>query len=171
MEDNEKATALDGVKETAEGTVVNTEENIANQEKQEQEAVNPMQEFLSKPENREKARGDAFQLWTIVSQNSPIEKAAHMQFSRTQVVHRTTLSHKKAFAVLQLLSMFGYVKPVNKTDFKFTFEKEEQITYMKQTLSALTRAMNNDWQRFAAICDDKEMVEQTKSDIINAIFG
>lgn len=170
MEENVKTNGSTEENTSMEVNIPENEKSAANSEKTDKAPTNSIDEFLKDENNKKKAQQDAFQLWAILTKNSPMDKAPFLEFTRTQVVHKTNLSHKKASVALSLLHMFGYIQPTNKVSFKFVFEKQDQTEYLQQSIRALYGVIKNDWQKFTAKCEP-EQVEEMKQEIINAIFN
>lgn len=65
---------------------------------------------------------------------------AQRTFTRTEVVKKTTLSHRKALDLLETLQTFGYVDimDANKTKFCFTFNADDRAAVHKAKIIQLT---------------------------------
>lgn len=82
-----------------------------------------LEEFLSNEDNRKNAEEKALTLWGIVTNNADLGLSKERVFTKTEVVRKTTLSHKKLNELIELLSLFGFVKVLEKTKFKFEFNE------------------------------------------------
>lgn len=82
-----------------------------------------LEEFLSNEDNRKNAEEKALTLWGIVTNNADLGLSKERVFTKTEVVKKTTLSHKKLNELIELLSLFGFVKVLEKTKFKFEFNE------------------------------------------------
>ena len=82
-----------------------------------------LEEFLSNEDNRKNAEEKALTLWGIVTNNADLGLSKERVFTKTEVVRKTTRSHKKLNELIELLSLFGFVKVLEKTKFKFEFNE------------------------------------------------
>ena len=82
-----------------------------------------MEEFLSNEDNKKNAEEKALTLWGIVTNNADLGLSDEKVFTKTEVVKKTTLSHKRLNELIELLSLFGFVKVLEKTKFKFEFNE------------------------------------------------
>lgn len=83
-----------------------------------------MEEFLSSEDNKKNAEEKALTLWGIVTNNADLGLSKERVFTRTEVVKKTTLSHKQLNKLIELLSLFGFVKVLEKAKFKFEFSED-----------------------------------------------
>lgn len=127
-------------------------------------------DFLNNTSNRLHAEDQCVKLWMILTGGKPIEEVDDVVFTRTEVVRKTNLTHKKAEQVLQLLRAFGmleYTKGIH--EFKLHFNPKRQHQTIQTEIISMCQAMNNDILRFkASIESDKKMTEKEKSEIYEA---
>lgn len=127
-------------------------------------------DFLNNTSNRLHAEDQCVKLWMILTGGKPIEGADDIVFTRTEVVKKTNLTHKKAEQVLQLLRAFGmleYTKGIH--EFKLHFNPKRQHQTIQTEIISMCQVMNNDILRFkASIESDKKMTEKEKSEIYEA---
>lgn len=127
-------------------------------------------DFLNNASNRIHAEDQCVKLWMILTGGKPIEGVDDIIFTRTEVVRKTNLTHKKAEQVLQLLRAFGmleYTKGIH--EFKLHFNPKRQHQTIQTEIISMCQAMNNDILRFkASIESDKKMTEKEKSEIYEA---
>lgn len=127
-------------------------------------------DFLNNTSNRLHAEDQCVKLWMILTGGKPIEEVDDVVFTRTEVVKKTNLTHKKAEQVLQLLRAFGmleYTKGIH--EFKLHFNPKRQHQTIQTEIISMCQAMNNDILRFkASIESDKKMTEKEKSEIYEA---
>ena len=83
-----------------------------------------IEEFLSNEDNKKNAEEKALTLWGIVTNNADLGLSKERVFTRTEVVKKTTLSHKQLNKLIELLSLFGFVKVLEKAKFKFEFDDD-----------------------------------------------
>ena len=93
-----------------------------NDSKQNKERIT-LEEFLSNEDNRKNAEEKALTLWGIVTNNADLGLSDEKVFTKTEVVKKTTLSHKRLNELIELLSLFGFVKVLEKAKFKFEFNE------------------------------------------------
>lgn len=127
-------------------------------------------DFLNNTSNRLHAEDQCVKLWMILTGGKPIEEVDDVVFTRTEVVRKTNLTHKKAEQVLQLLRAFGmleYTKGIH--EFKLHFNPKRQHQTIQTEVISMCQAMNNDILRFkASIESDKKMTEKERSEIYEA---
>ena len=82
-----------------------------------------LEEFLSSEDNKKHAEEKALTLWGIVTNNADLSLSQERVFTKTEVVKKTTLSHKQLNELIELLSLFGFVKVLEKAKFKFEFSE------------------------------------------------
>lgn len=82
-----------------------------------------LEEFLSSEDNKKNAEEKALTLWGIVTNNADLELSKERVFTKTEVVKKTTLSHKQLNELIELLSLFGFVEVIEKIKFKFVFDE------------------------------------------------
>lgn len=105
------------------------------------EEVEAAKQYTEKDENRQQAFSKALELLRILCKDA-LEQAMLRQriFTRTEVVKKTTLSHRKALDLLETLQAFGYVDimDANKTKFCFTFNADDRAAVHKAKIIQLT---------------------------------
>lgn len=82
-----------------------------------------LEEFLSNEDNKKNAEEKALTLWGIVTNNADLGLSKERVFTKTEVVKKTTLSHKQLNELIELLSLFGFVEVLEKAKFKFEFSE------------------------------------------------
>ena len=93
------------------------------------EEVAATKQYTEQEENRKLAFSKALELLRILGLDDlEREMIAQRTFTRTEVVKKTTLSHRKALDLLETLQTFGYVAllDTNKTKFRFTFNADDR---------------------------------------------
>lgn len=78
---------------------------------------------------------------------------AQRTFTRTEVVKKTTLSHRKALDLLETLQTFGYVAllDTNKTKFRFTFNADDRAAVYKAKIIQLTTILGTAIEGYNAL--------------------
>lgn len=110
------------------------------------EEVAAAQKFTEQDENRKLAFTKALELLRILSKDQlEREMMAERPFTRTEVVKKTTLSHRTALELLETLSAFNYVKifDANKTKFCFTFSPDDRAVVYKAKIIQLAQLLGN----------------------------
>lgn len=110
------------------------------------EEVEAAKKFTEQDENRRLAFAKALELLRILGlDNLEREMIAQRQFTRTGVVKKTTLSHRKALDLLETLTTFGYVSflDTNKTKFRFTFNADDRAAVHKAKIIQLTTLLGS----------------------------
>lgn len=123
--------------------------------------------FLSDASNRIVAEQQAAKLWAVMMGNTEVEGAEEVEFTETQVVHRTTLSHKKANELFNLLRAFGLLEWTNpkKRVFKLHFSKTHIHSAIHNDILEVSKAINSDILRYKkSIESDSELSEQERKE-------
>lgn len=107
------------------------------------EEVEAAKQYIEKDENCLLAFSKALDLLRILlRKDAALEQEMRSQrtFTRTEVVKKTTLSHRKALDLLETLQTFGYVDimDANKTKFCFTFNADDRAAVHKAKIIQLT---------------------------------
>lgn len=105
------------------------------------EEVEATKQYTEKDENRQLAFSKALELLRILCKDAlEREMIAQRTFTRTEVVKKTTLSHRKALDLLETLQTFGYVDimDANKTKFCFAFNADDRAAVHKAKIIQLT---------------------------------
>lgn len=110
------------------------------------EEVAAAQKFTEQDENRQLAFTKALELLRILNKDHlELEMSAQQPYTRTEVVKKTTLSHRTALELLETLSAFNYVKffDANKTKFCFTFSPDDRAAVYKAKIIQLAQLLGN----------------------------
>lgn len=110
------------------------------------EEVAAAQKFTEQDENRQLAFTKALELLRILNKDHlELEMSAQRPYTRTEVVKKTTLSHRTALELLETLSAFNYVKffDANKTKFCFTFSPDDRAAVYKAKITQLAQLLGN----------------------------
>lgn len=110
------------------------------------EEVEATKQYTEKDENRQLAFSKALELLRILRKDAlEREMIAQRTFTRTEVVKKTTLSHRKALDLLETLQKFGYVDimDANKTKFCFTFNADDRAAVYKAKIIRLAQLLGN----------------------------
>lgn len=104
------------------------------------------QKFTEQDENRQLAFTKALELLRILNKDHlELEMSAQRPYTRTEVVKKTTLSHRTALELLETLSAFNYVKffDANKTKFCFAFSPDDRAAVYKAKIIQLAQLLGN----------------------------
>lgn len=104
------------------------------------------QKFTEQDENRQLAFTKALELLRILNKDHlELEMSAQRPYTRTEVVKKTTLSHRTALELLETLSAFNYVKffDANKIKFCFTFSPDDRAAVYKAKIIQLAQLLGN----------------------------
>lgn len=110
------------------------------------EEVAAAQKFTEQDENRQLAFTKALELLRILNKDHlELEMSAQRPYTCTEVVKKTTLSHRTALELLETLSAFNYVKffDANKTKFCFTFSPDDRAAVYKAKIIQLAQLLGN----------------------------
>lgn len=122
--------------------------------------------FVESKENRQEAYKQAVKLFTILAPKADIEYAGNFEFSSTDAVRSTTLSHKQFKQFFELCELFHLVQKTDKNRFKFTFDKNDQRIAIQNGIFSLVRATVSDIARYNANIDaDDSMNEEEKNEV------
>ena len=106
--------------------------------------------FLANDENRQIAEAQAKKLYAILSKGKNVEEAEKHEFTQRDVVRNTTLSHKQAVELFDLLKAFSFIAWMNpkKRIFKFTFNKEQCLSSIEQDIMNLSKIVATEVIRY-----------------------
>lgn len=118
------------------------------------EEVAATKQYTEQEENRKLAFSKALELLRILGLDDlEREMIAQRTFTRTEVVKKTTLSHRKALDLLETLQTFGYVAllDTNKTKFRFTFNADDRAAVYKAKIIQLTTILGTAIEGYNAL--------------------
>lgn len=109
-----------------------------------------LEAFLADTSNRITAEKQAEKLWAVMTGKTDIEKAADTRFTETAVVRATTLSHRTANELFNLLRAFGFLEWTNlkKREFVLHFSKNSIHTAIETDVMAMSTATASDILRY-----------------------
>ncbi len=124
-----------------------------------------LEAFVGSKENRNEAYNQAVKLYNILTRGANIENAGQFEFTSTQAVHETTLSHSKFQRIFEVWELFNFVKRTEKNRFRFTFNKNDQRQAIHNGVFSLVRAIVSDVTRYNANIDaDDTMSDEEKKE-------
>lgn len=131
--------------------------------------------FLESEENRKNAYEQALKLFAIMSRNDDIENADKYEFTNTECVRNTTLSHSQFKNIFEIWELFHFVQKTEKNKFRFVFNKEQQRNTIDKQIKSLMRAMISDIQRYNNNVDNDETLtneqkEKMKKDMLDSVL-
>ena len=124
-------------------------------------------EFLNNKSNRLQVEEQCIKLWTILTGGHPIEDSDKFVFTRTDVVKKTNLSHKKANQLLELFRVFGMLEYTKGNyEFKLHFNPQGQHQTIQTEIISMCELVSNDILRLkASIESDSNMTEEEKNEL------
>ena len=131
--------------------------------------------FLESEDNRKNAYEQALKLFAIMTRNVDIEDADKYEFTNTECVRNTTLSHSKFKNIFEIWELFNLVQKTGKNEFRFVFNKEQQRNAIDKQVKSLMRAMISDIQRYNNNVDNDETLtdeqkEKMKKDMLDSVL-
>ena len=131
--------------------------------------------FLESEDNRKNAYEQALKLFTIMTRNVNIEDADKYEFTNTECVRNTTLSHSQFKNIFEIWELFNLVQKTGKNKFRFVFNKERQRNAIDKQVKSLMRAMISDIQRYNNNVDNDETLtneqkEKMKKDMLDSVL-
>lgn len=137
----------------------------------EKNKVTAMEAFLSNQKNRQEAHDNAVKLYAILTGGGDPDmlKVDDIVFTETQVVHATTLSHKKARQLFELLRAFGYIEFVSRLEFKFIFNDTEKIENMLKGVESVSLMLVADIVRARAEINNANINQTVKDSFMERL--
>ena len=131
--------------------------------------------FLESEDNQKNAYEQALKLFTIMTRNVNIEDADKYEFTNTECVRNTTLSHSQFKNIFEIWELFNLVQKTEKNKFRFVFNKERQRNAIDKQVKSLMRAMISDIQRYNNNVDNDETLtneqkEKMKKDMLDSVL-
>ena len=147
----------------------------ANQKYKDSVQFRSLKAFLESEDNQKNAYEQALKLFAIMTRNVDIEDADKYEFTNTECVRNTTLSHSKFKNIFEIWELFNLVQKTGKNEFRFVFNKEQQRNAIDKQVKSLMRAMISDIQRHNNNVDNDEMLtdeqkEKMKKDMLDSVL-
>ena len=137
-----------------------------------------LKEFLDNKENRELAGDQAFRLWTMMTGSTNVENAEHTEFSATQVVRKTSLSHRTANDLFEMLRAFGILEwtDMKKRTFRLHFTKKAVYRAIREDIVNVSKVVYQDVLRYITFLKtDKDLDDDARTkdiaDLKNAVMS
>lgn len=86
------------------------------QNKQKEESI---EDYVANEDNRTLAMEKALLLWNIMTNNADVVNASKRIFQKSEIVKKTTLTHKALNELLDTLSLFGFIEYPNGVNYEF----------------------------------------------------
>lgn len=117
--------------------------------------------FLANDENRQVAEAQAKKLYAILTNGLSVERADEFCFTQKMVVKMTSLTHKQALELFDLLKAFSLIEWTNvkKREFKFTFNKEQCLASIEKDIENLSRVVATEVIRYKNFIKTMEFTE------------
>lgn len=112
------------------------------QNKQQQESV---ESYVANEDNRALATEKAMLLWNIMTENADVANASKRIFQKSEVLKKTTLTHKTLNELLELLSLFGFIEYPNgvKYEFRMIFTPQVRLTTLHADMIEAISKLNS----------------------------
>lgn len=119
-----------------------------------------MTAFLKDERNRKLAFAHANEIFNILTKGKgKLEEATGYVFAKKDLVHATTLSWKAADEMLNTLEVFGFIKRIGKTDFKFYFDRKIICDNIRDEVTLSVESLNLDIQRYKGAVEECSEIE------------
>jgi hypothetical protein len=106
-----------------------------------------MQKFLQDESNRQFAEQQGVRLFTIVTGETDVAKSEEIEITENEVCHKTTLSHKQAHRLFDVLRAFGILEFTGIRKFKLHFSAERRHKTILAEVEAVSKILKSDIMR------------------------
>lgn len=118
-------------------------------------------EFIADEDNKNEAEKKALYLWNMMTNNAPVENASERIFTKTEIVRRTTLTHKTLGELLELFRLFGFVEFVKGNyEFRFIFSQKTKQDNAYADIVEDIRLLNINIARYKNLLSEDEFTEK-----------
>lgn len=118
-------------------------------------------EFVADEDNKNEAEKKALYLWNMMTNNSPVENASERIFTKTEIVRRTTLTHKTLGELLELFRLFGFIEFVKGNyEFRFIFSQKTKQDNAYADIVEDIRLLNINIARYKNLLSADEFTEK-----------
>lgn len=104
-----------------------------------------VEEYVANEDNRALAAEKAMLLWNIMTENADVANASKRIFQKSEVIKKTTLTHKTLNELLELLSLFGFIEYPNdvKYEFRMVFTPQVRLTTLHADMIEAISKLNS----------------------------
>lgn len=118
-------------------------------------------EFIADEDNKNEAEKKALYLWNMMTNNAPVENASERIFTKTEIVRRTTLTHKTLGELLELFRLFGFIEFVKGNyEFRFIFSQKTKQDNAYADIVEDIRLLNINIARYKNLLSEDEFTEK-----------
>lgn len=118
-------------------------------------------EFVADEDNKNEAEKKALYLWNMMTNNAPVENASELIFTKTEIVRRTTLTHKTLGELLELFRLFGFIEFVKGNyEFRFIFSQKTKQDNAYADIVEDIRLLNINIARYKNLLSADEFTEK-----------
>ena len=118
-------------------------------------------EFVADEDNKNEAEKKALYLWNMMTNNAPVENASERIFTKTEIVRRTTLTHKTLGGLLELFRLFGFIEFVKGNyEFRFIFSQKTKQDNAYADIVEDIRLLNINIARYKNLLSEDEFTEK-----------
>ena len=118
-------------------------------------------EFVADEDNKNEAEKKALYLWNMMTNNAPVENASERIFTKTEIVRRTTLTHKTLGELLELFRLFGFIEFVKGNyEFRFIFSQKTKQDNAYADIVEDIRLLNINIARYKNLLSEDEFTEK-----------
>lgn len=118
-------------------------------------------EFIADEDNKNEAEKRALYLWNMVTNNAPVEIASERIFTKTEIVHRTTFTHKTLGELLELFRLFGFIEfTKGNYEFRFIFSQQTKQDNAYADIVEDIRLLNINIARYKNLLSADEFTEK-----------
>lgn len=120
--------------------------------------------FINDCNNRSKAEEQALIMWNILTNMADLSTSLTRIFTKSELVQRTTITHKTAEEVLNLLKVFGFMEYTKGAyEFRLVFGKEVRIASLHADVIQSCSDLNVNIQRYkSAVYSNEDVSEKEK---------
>lgn len=118
-------------------------------------------EFIADEDNKNEAEKKALYLWNMMTNNTPVEIASERIFTKTEIVRRTTLTHKTLGELLELFRLFGFIEfTKGNYEFRFIFSQQTKQDNAYADIVEDIRLLNINIARYKNLLSADEFTEK-----------
>lgn len=118
-------------------------------------------ELIADEDNKNEAEKKALYLWNMMTNNAPVENASERIFTKTEIVRRTTLTHKTLGELLELFRLFGFIEFVKGNyEFRFIFSQKTKQDNAYADIVEDIRLLNINIARYKNLLSEDEFAEK-----------
>lgn len=164
----ENDTLAEAIQKTAEqhctGEIIRLDDKLIDtitEARSKEKRATTVSEFVADGDNKDEAEKKALCLWNMVTNNTPVENASGRIFTKTEIVRRTTLTHKALGELLELFRLFGFIEFVKGNyEFRFIFSQKTKQDNAYADIVEDIRLLNINIARYKNLLSEDEFTER-----------